>query len=130
MGEINVIPNKNHYRLNEICSLLNIKPYVLRFWESEFPEISPELKENGEKIYSRKDIEAISQIKKLLFENKYTIEKTKMELQINIKQVNLPAPIKEEAKPLINTDNIVKIRQKLNEILALTSQWKKAFNQN
>lgn len=129
MGDLNIIPNKTHYKLNEVCSLLNIKPYVLRFWESEFPEISPELASNGEKLYSRKDIEAISQIKKLLFENKYTIEKTKMELQINVKQVDVPSYAKENITPSINSENIVKVRQKLNEILSLTSQWKKAFNQ-
>ena len=128
MGELNMIPNKTHYKLNEICSLLNIKAYVLRFWESEFPEISPEMGANGEKLYSRKDIEAISQIKKLLFENKYTIEKTKMELQTSVKQ------IQEEEKPIkesesLNTEMLLKTRQKLNEILSLTSQWKKAFNQ-
>ena len=127
MGEINMIPNKTHYKLNEICSLLNIKAYVLRFWESEFPEISPEMGANGDKLYSRKDIEAISQIKKLLFENKYTIEKTKMELQLNVKQIKEDNPTK-EIEPL-NNEMLLKTRQKLNEILSLTSQWKKAFNQ-
>lgn len=129
MVDLNVIPNKTHYKLNEICSLLNIKAYVLRFWESEFPEISPELGANGEKLYSRRDIEAISQIKKLLFENKYTIEKTKMELQISVKQADTAPSIKEDVSPAINTEMIVKTRQKLNEILSLTSQWRKAFNQ-
>lgn len=123
-----MIPNKTHYKLNEICSLLNIKAYVLRFWESEFPEISPEMGTNGEKLYSRKDIEAISQIKKLLFENKYTIEKTKMELQTSVKQVLEEKPIKESES--LNGEMLLKTRQKLNEILSLTSQWKKAFNQN
>jgi len=127
MGELNIIPNKTHYKLNEICSLLNIKAYVLRFWESEFPEISPEMGANGDKLYSRKDIEAISQIKKLLFENKYTIEKTKMELQLNVKQIKEDNPTK-EIEPL-NNEMLLKTRQKLNEILSLTSQWKKAFNQ-
>lgn len=127
MGELNIIPNKTHYKLNEICSLLNIKAYVLRFWESEFPEISPEMGANGEKLYSRKDIEAISQIKKLLFENKYTIEKTKLELQTSVKQVQEEKPVKESES--LNTEMLLKTRQKLNEILSLTSQWKKAFNQ-
>ena len=127
MGELNIIPNKAHYKLNEICSLLNIKAYVLRFWESEFPEISPEMGANGDKLYSRKDIEAISQIKKLLFENKYTIEKTKMELQLNVKQIKEDNPTR-EIEPL-NNEMLLKTRQKLNEILSLTSQWKKAFNQ-
>ncbi len=124
MVDANPIPYKSHYKLNEICSMLNIKPYVLRFWESEFPEISPEIGQNGEKIYSKKDIEAISQIKKLLFENKYTIEKTKMELYI------AQGPAKEEAaekESTIKLDKILQAKQKIGEILAITNQWKKSL---
>ena len=129
MNEINIIPNKSHFKLNEICSMLNIKAYVLRFWESEFPEISPEIGPNGEKLYSKKDIEAISQIKKLLFENKLTIEKTKMELQQSEKAPDKVTMIMENSKSIINNEMLLNTKQKLNEILSLTSQWKKALTQ-
>jgi DNA-binding transcriptional MerR regulator len=122
----NSIPYKSHYKLNEICSMLNIKAYVLRFWESEFPEISPEIGTNGEKIYSKRDIDAISQIKKLLFENKYTIEKTKMELQLNYKtesEINIEKS--EEVSPDIEV--LQKTKQKLNEIISITAQLKKSL---
>ena len=74
------IPNKSHFKLNEVCSLTGVKPYVLRFWESEFDHISPVLSSSGQKLFEHKDIEAIAFIKKLLFEDKMSIEKAKAAL--------------------------------------------------
>jgi DNA-binding transcriptional MerR regulator len=78
-----VIPNKNLFKINEVCSITNVKPYVLRFWETEFLDINPEISESGQKLFSHSDIEAIVLIKKLLFEDKKTIEAAKSELIIN-----------------------------------------------
>jgi len=128
MAETNPIPYKSHYKLNEICSIVNIKAYVLRFWESEFPEISPELGANGEKLYTKRDVEAISHIKKLLFENKYTIEKTKMELIQSFKPSIDEMDKEEEAKVPLDMDKILKTKQKLNEILSITALLKKNIN--
>ena len=74
------IPNKSSFKINEVCALTGVKSYVLRFWESEFPEISPLMSSSGLKLYEHKDIEAILLIKKLLFEDKLTIEKAKAEV--------------------------------------------------
>jgi DNA-binding transcriptional MerR regulator len=71
------IPNKSHFRLNEVCSLTGVKPYVLRFWESEFDDIAPEISGSGEKLFSPGDIEAIAIIKELLFTKKMNIEEAK-----------------------------------------------------
>lgn len=75
------IPNKSHFKANEVCSMTGVKPYVLRFWESEFDEISPLTSSSGQKLFERKDIEAIVLVKKLLFEEKLTVEKAKFEIQ-------------------------------------------------
>lgn len=74
------IPNKSHFKLNEVCGLTGVKPYVLRFWESEFEQIEPIMSSSGQKLYEHKDIEAIAFIKKLLFEEKLNIEEAKREL--------------------------------------------------
>ena len=58
------IPNKSSFKINEVCALTGVKSYVLRFWESEFPEISPLMSSSGLKLYEHKDIEAILLIKK------------------------------------------------------------------
>ncbi len=75
------IPNKSLFKLNEVCGLTGVKPYVLRFWESEFDEIDPIVSSSGQKLYEHKDIEAIALIKKLLFEDKMSIEETKAEMK-------------------------------------------------
>jgi DNA-binding transcriptional MerR regulator len=74
------IPNKSLFKLDEVCSLTGVKPYVLRFWESEFQQISPVISGTGQKLYEHKDIEAVVMIKELLFERKLTIENAKFEL--------------------------------------------------
>ena len=74
------IPHKSHFKLNEVCSITGVKPYVLRFWESEFEEIAPILSSSGQKLYEHKDIEAVAFIKKLLFQDKLTVEQAKKEL--------------------------------------------------
>lgn len=74
------IPNKSLFKMNEVCGLTGVKPYVLRFWETEFEQISPVTSSSGQKLYEHKDIEAIALIKKFLFDDKMTIEKAKMEI--------------------------------------------------
>lgn len=76
------IPNKSSFKINEVCALTGVKSYVLRFWESEFTEIAPLTSSSGQKLYEHRDIESILLIKKLLFEDKMTIERAKAEMKI------------------------------------------------
>ena len=76
------IPNKSSFKINEVCALTGVKSYVLRFWESEFTEIAPMTSSSGQKLYEHRDIEAILLIKKLLFEDKMTIERAKAEMKV------------------------------------------------
>lgn len=71
---------KDNYKFNEITSLSGVKPYVLRFWESEFEQINPVMSEAGHKVYSDLDLENIQKIKDLLFEKKLSIPEAKASL--------------------------------------------------
>ncbi len=82
MASLIEIPNKSLFKLNEVCSLTGVKPYVLRFWEAEFDEVNPITSSSGQKLYEHKDIEAVAVIKKLLFEDKLNIEKAKADIKI------------------------------------------------
>lgn len=73
-----MIPNKSSFKFQELTPITGVKPYVIRFWETEFEEISPINSDSGQKIYSRKDVEAIFKIKKLLFEEKMSIAEAKI----------------------------------------------------
>ncbi len=67
-------PEKLFYRIGDVSKISGIEPYVLRYWESEFPFIKPRKSVSGQRVYTKKEIELILQIKRLLYEEKYTIE--------------------------------------------------------
>ncbi len=68
------IPDKLYFRIGEVSRLAGIKPYVLRFWETEFPALGPKKSGKGHRLYRRKDVELVLEIKRLLYEKRYTIE--------------------------------------------------------
>ena len=67
------IPEKLYYSISEVSEITGLEPYVLRFWEAEFPILKPRKNKKGHRTYRKKDIEQIFQIKELLYEHKYTI---------------------------------------------------------
>jgi DNA-binding transcriptional MerR regulator len=67
------IPRKLFYKLHEVCELTDTQPYVLRFWESEFSQLAPTRGPGGQRMYRRRDIDLVLQIKKLLNEEGQTI---------------------------------------------------------
>src|SRR5712691_7672870 len=73
-GEAPEIPDKLYFRIGDVSRLAGIKPYVLRFWESEFPALGPKKSGTGHRLYRRKDVELVLEIKRLLYEKRYTIE--------------------------------------------------------
>src|SRR5271170_497552 len=68
------IPDNLYFRIGEVSRLAGIKPYVLRFWETEFPGLGPKKSGTGHRLYRRKDVELVLEIKRLLYEKRYTIE--------------------------------------------------------
>jgi DNA-binding transcriptional MerR regulator len=67
------IPDKPHYKLGEVCEIADTQPYVLRFWESEFPQLSPRKSRTGHPIYTRDDVDLILRIKRLLHDQEFTL---------------------------------------------------------
>jgi DNA-binding transcriptional MerR regulator len=68
------IPDKLYFRIGEVARLAGIKPYVLRFWETEFGGLGPKKSGTGHRLYRRKDVELVLEIKRLLYEQRFTIE--------------------------------------------------------
>ncbi len=75
------IPAKSVFKAEEVCGIVGIKPYILRFWESEFEQVAPIMDSSGQKLYEPKDLDALLTIKRLLYESKLTIPKAKMALR-------------------------------------------------
>ena len=75
-----VIPDKLYFKIGEVSQITGIEPYVLRYWESEFRIISPERSRSKQRLYTRKDLDMILEIKRLLYKERYTIEGAKKRL--------------------------------------------------
>lgn len=67
------IPQKLYYRIGEVADIVGVKPHVLRYWESEFGFLSPQKNEGNQRLYTRKDLEKILTIRKLLYEDRFTV---------------------------------------------------------
>lgn len=81
MSEQLEIPNKLYFKIGEVSELTGIKPYVLRYWESEFNIVKPSKTRSNQRLYRRKEVELILEIKRLLYEDKFTIAGAKKVLQ-------------------------------------------------
>jgi DNA-binding transcriptional MerR regulator len=91
------IPDKLYFRIGEVARLAGIKPYVLRFWETEFPSLGPRKSGTGHRLYRRKDVELVLEIKRLLYEKRFTIEGARKFLETRGKSepaVRTPKPAK------------------------------------
>ncbi|HVN38301.1 MAG TPA: MerR family transcriptional regulator [Myxococcota bacterium] len=74
-------PEKRYYRIGEVGRITGIKPYVLRYWESEFRWMSPQKSRSKQRLYRQRDVEIIQLIKKLLYEQRYTIAGARQKLR-------------------------------------------------
>ncbi len=113
-----LIPDKLYFRIGEVADLCRLPAYVLRFWETEFPQLKPVKGSTGQRMYRRKDVESVLQIKRLLYEEGFTISGARQHLKgenhSDRKQTPLPFPDRGSAE-------IKHIRQGLREILTLLS---------
>ncbi|MEX1100148.1 MAG: MerR family transcriptional regulator [Bacteriovoracaceae bacterium] len=92
-------PEKNGYKFNEVTSLTGVKPYVLRFWETEFHQINPNVGESGQKLYNKRDLMVVKIIKRLLFEQKLSIPEAQNILDQEIAAVSIASPDEEQESP-------------------------------
>jgi DNA-binding transcriptional MerR regulator len=80
MNALSKIPDKMFFRIGEVGRITGVKPYVLRYWESEFKLLKPIKNKAGQRIYRRREIETILSIKNLLYKKKFTIAGAKKHL--------------------------------------------------
>ena len=98
MAEAVKIPEKLYFKIGEVSDITGVKPYVLRYWESEFNIVRPSKSASNQRLYKRREVEMILEIKRLLYEEKFTIAGAKKVLQEH------SAPAKEEQLSLPLTD--------------------------
>ena len=113
------IPDKLYFKIGEVSELLGVEPYVLRYWESEFPVLSPKKSGTGHRLYRRKDVELLLRIKHLLYEKRFTIEGARQTLQSEAKAPKPQRVSKRVQAELFSEDPLPEIRKELKEILLL-----------
>lgn len=117
-GEI-VIPDKLYFRIGDVSELLKLEPYVLRFWETEFPQLRPVKSSSGQRMYRRREVELALRIRTLLYEEGFTIpgarERLKLESKPAKNQSALPFP------SAIDKNGLKRVRQELQELLTMLS---------
>jgi DNA-binding transcriptional MerR regulator len=94
-------PRKGLYKLSEVCRATDTQPYVLRFWESEFPQLNPGKSASGQRLYRKRDIEVVRRIKALLYEEEYTLEGARKQLADELargKRLKAPSSAKRAAR--------------------------------
>jgi DNA-binding transcriptional MerR regulator len=138
------IPNKLFFKIGEVCEITDTQPYVLRYWESEFPALAPAKNSSGQRIYRRKDIETVLRIKQLLYEEGFTIAGAKKRLEAELggrgatpsTMANLPETVvtnvevrAEPAAPADNTREVLlEVRDHLRGILTLLDKGDRKSN--
>jgi DNA-binding transcriptional MerR regulator len=114
------IPEKLYFKIGEVSEITGIEPYVLRYWESEFKIVTPSRTHSKQRLYRKKDLELILEIKKLLYEEKFTIAGAKKKLQktkgLKDQQMKLELPEKRFREALI------RVKKELEDLHGLLSR--------
>ena len=121
------IPNKLFFKIGEVCEITDTQPYVLRYWESEFPALAPAKNSSGQRIYRRRDIETVLRIKQLLYDEGFTIAGAKKRLESELQgRVETPQPTPAGngggaggGDGATGRDALKEVREGLREILTL-----------
>lgn len=121
-AELVQIPNKLYFRIGDVVRLTGIKAYVLRYWETEFPSLSPKKSGTNQRLYRRKDVETVLEIKHLLYEKRFTIEGARSYLQAKREQVKPLGGQNSPSQAVLFASEEPKldgIRRELKDILSL-----------
>ncbi|HEY0657923.1 MAG TPA: MerR family transcriptional regulator [Pyrinomonadaceae bacterium] len=89
MGQTAIsIPEKIFFKIGEVCDIVDVQAHVLRYWETEFPMLSPQKNRSGQRSYRRRDVEIALRIKELLYDDLYTIAGAKKKLQVELRETS------------------------------------------
>ncbi len=111
-----VIPDKLFFKIGEVAQVAQVEQHVLRYWEEEFETLKPEKNRAGQRLYKRKDVEMILEIKRLLYQEKFTIAGAKQKLR-EVRKSNGQNPTQEREKRLQLKQKIQKDLESILHIL-------------
>ncbi|HRN54356.1 MAG TPA: MerR family transcriptional regulator [Gemmatimonadaceae bacterium] len=106
-------PVREFFSIGDVCELTELKPHVLRYWESQFKFLSPAKNRSGNRVYTRREVELVMLVKHLLYTEKYTIEGAKQKVDEQRKS----GGVKPAARQGLDAETVVLIEKDLREIL-------------
>jgi DNA-binding transcriptional MerR regulator len=114
-----IIPNKQYFKIGEVSTLTELETYVLRYWETEFKSIRPVRMGSNQRLYRRKDVETILEIKKLLYDEGFTIAGAKKKI-LQHHKAEKESPVVKEEPPVPSSEPLKNLLQEVrNELLDL-----------
>jgi DNA-binding transcriptional MerR regulator len=108
-------PVQEFFSIGEVCELTELKPHVLRYWESQFKFLSPAKNRSGNRVYQRREIEMVMLVKQLLYTEKYTIEGARQKLD----EFRKGGGMKPAARSGLDNETVQMVEKELREILEL-----------
>jgi DNA-binding transcriptional MerR regulator len=108
-------PVQEFFSIGEVCELTDLKPHVLRYWESQFRFLNPAKNRSGNRVYQRREIELIQLVKHLLYTEKYTIEGARQKVDEHRKG----GALKSVARTALNTQTLDALEHDLKELVRL-----------
>ena len=106
------------YRIGEVSRITQLKPFVLRYWEEEFPMLEPVKSRRGHRLYRQEDVDLLLKIKRLLYDEGFTIAGARQQLRADVKMEKVQAPL---PFPSQSISDLKRIRHGLQEILGMLS---------
>jgi DNA-binding transcriptional MerR regulator len=116
------IPDKLYFRIGEVSRLCDLPAYVLRFWESEFPQLKPHKGGTGQRLYRRRDVETVLHIKSLLYDEGYTIPGARQVIKTEQRQKSSQLALEIDAGPATSTQQLRKLHKEMRDLLAHLSK--------
>jgi DNA-binding transcriptional MerR regulator len=102
------------YKIGEVCKVADLQPYVLRYWETEFPQLSPNKSGGGQRLYTKRELDIILRIKDLLYKEGFTIAGAKKKLEIDADPAVEAAAAE---SPRVSNEGLAKAKRELRELL-------------
>jgi DNA-binding transcriptional MerR regulator len=124
---VRTIPDKLFFKIGEVAEIVGVEAYVLRFWQTEFPELAPEKTGSGHRVYRKKDVETVLRIKELLYERGFTIPGARKQLsrggraQAVAEPAPEPKPVHREAAAA-RARRLSRMRADLTDILTMLNR--------
>jgi DNA-binding transcriptional MerR regulator len=116
--------DKQLYKIGEVCRMADVQPYVLRYWETEFPALAPEKSGGGQRLYTQREIDIILRIKQLLYSEGFTIAGAKKKLDGELEGADVPVAVPTPKKPskAPSSKTLQSVKKELQAILRMLEE--------